>query len=231
MSGKRRNRKSKAKKAGKTNVKSGALPVEIVVVLDRSGSMASRLEDAKGGFDHLIAEQKKLGGDCRVTLAQFDHEYELVYQSKPIDEVPPLELVPRGTTALLDAVGRTILTTRGSVEKEGGRKVIFVIITDGVENASSEFNGAVIKQLVESQKDWDFMYMGANVDAFAEAGTLGISQNQTFQVGNDPDSMTQMIFTLNDCIASIRAEEPGDKVQMEVLDKEGKVKFKKKGHC
>lgn len=160
---------------------------EIVVVLDRSGSMQSIRNDMIGGFNAFIEEQRKLPGDCNVTLTQFDDQYEVVYQGKPLKDVPSLELAPRGGTALLDAVGRTIsqVGTRleSTPEDQRPERVLFVILTDGHENASRELSKAKIKEMVEHQRSkysWEFVYIGANQDSFGEAQSIGIGIAQNF---------------------------------------------------
>jgi Mg-chelatase subunit ChlD len=161
---------------------------EIVVVLDRSGSMESIKNDMIGGFNTFIAEQKKLPGECLVTLTQFDTEYDIVYSGKPLKDVPGLELVPRGSTALLDAVGRTIndvgARLKATAEDQRPERVLFVIVTDGQENVSHEFTITAINQMVTHQRDkykWEFVYLGANQDSFAEAQKLGIHIAQNFK--------------------------------------------------
>jgi len=156
---------------------------EIIVVLDRSGSMTGLKADMEGGFDTFIEEQKKEKSDaCTVSLYQFDDKYNVVYENKALEEVPKLNLNPRGGTALLDAVGKTIgaVTDRYAEldEKERPSKVIFMIITDGEENSSREFNRDQIKTLIESsekKKDWQFVYLGADAKAFDEATSMGVA--------------------------------------------------------
>lgn len=158
---------------------------EIVVVLDRSGSMAGIASDMRGGFDTFIAEQKKIPGECSVSLIQFDDHYEVVYQGKPIEAVPPLKLDPRGSTALLDAIGRTINDTGVRLAKlpEALRpgKVAVVIITDGHENASREYTKAQIETMINVQRGtfaWEFFFLGAQQDAIAVAKSYGIPQGR-----------------------------------------------------
>ena len=158
------------------------LRTDITVLLDRSGSMASVQSDVEGGFARFLEDQRKLPGDCGLSLTQFDSEgIDEVYVARPVAEAPPLRLKPRGMTPLLDAVGRTIgrAGTRLASMPEHRRpgRVLFVIITDGRENASREFSKDRIRELIERQRQvyqWEFIYLGANVDAFAEAGGLGI---------------------------------------------------------
>lgn len=161
---------------------------EIIVILDRSGSMASCADDMRGGFDSFIAKQRLEPGECKVTLAQFDHVYEVVYTSRPISQVPPLVLEPRANTALLDAIGRTITETgdrlRVMPEAERPSRVLCLIITDGMENASTEFRHETIQKMIAHQHDkyqWEFVYLGANQDAFAVAQGFGITTSATYE--------------------------------------------------
>jgi uncharacterized protein YegL len=154
---------------------------DITLVVDRSGSMEARREDAQGGVNAFIREQAAEPGDANLTLIQFDTEYEVVHGGVPIEQVPDYRLVPRGATALLDAVGRAINETekRLSEMKKKHRPglVVFVINTDGLENSSCEFAKPQIRKMIERRHEkegWHFTYLGANQDAFAEAGRMGI---------------------------------------------------------
>lgn len=157
---------------------------DITILLDRSGSMESLKHDVEGGFAALLAEQRKLPGECALSLVQFDSQaIEALYTAVPIKWAPELRLVPRGSTPLLDAVGSTIVKTgerfAALSEAERPGRVLFVIITDGLENASKEYGKAEVRALVERQRRdyrWEFLYLGANVDAFAEAGAMGIAR-------------------------------------------------------
>ena len=162
-----------------------------VFILDRSGSMESCWDDTIGGFNAFVNDQKQFGGT--LTLIQFDHEYQLVYENKPIEEVEPLTretFKPRGSTALLDALGRAI--------KEIKTQTIptYVILTDGHENASHQYTKAHIKDLVcERQKEgWQFVYLGANQDAFTEAGAIGIGPAGTlnYDATRTPEAFRQL---------------------------------------
>lgn len=159
---------------------------EIIVVLDRSGSMQSIAHDMQGGFNTFIEEQKTLPGDCKVSLMQFDSTYEVVYVAKDVHEVPPLVIEPRGMTALLDAVGKAMTQTgerfAAMREEERPEKVLFVIITDGEENASMDFNRGKIFDMISHQRgvyNWEFMFLGANQDSIAVASSIGISTTNT----------------------------------------------------
>lgn len=155
---------------------------DVTVVLDRSGSMATCKVEAENGVNHFVEEQRKQPGSCVFSLVQFDTAYEFVHRGVPIGDVPRFTLVPRGMTALLDALGRAIHETgvRLAAMPESDRPglVVFVIVTDGEENSSHEFSRAQIKQMIEhqhTQYQWQFTFLGANQDAFAEAAQLGIA--------------------------------------------------------
>lgn len=147
---------------------------EIIVVLDRSGSMKKIAEATVNGFNEFIEEHKNAEGVAKITLAQFDDRYELDYKSLPINEAKNLVLdetfVPRGTTALYDAIGMTINNTKTTSD------VIFVIITDGAENASHEFTREDVFNLIQEheEKGWKFIFLAANQDAIKTGKTIGI---------------------------------------------------------
>ena len=157
--------------------------IELVLILDKSGSMSGLESDTIGGFNAMIEKQKALAVPVRVTTVLFNDEVDMLYERKDIHFVKPLtakEYEVGGTTALLDAVGATILRMeqRGVSEREG-TKVIFVIITDGMENASTEFTKEKVKKLISDKQEkegWDFIYLGANIDAAEEAGAIGVSK-------------------------------------------------------
>ena len=149
---------------------------DITLVVDRSGSMEQVQKDAQGGVNSFIKEQAKEPGEALLTLVQFDTEYEFLHEGVPISQVPEYKLVPRGMTALLDAVGRAINETgeRLSKMKEQDRPglVIFVVMTDGLENSSKEFSKDLIKEMIKRQQEkynWHFTFLGANQDAIATA--------------------------------------------------------------
>ncbi|MBS4213527.1 vWA domain-containing protein [Neobacillus rhizophilus] len=162
---------------------------EIIFLLDRSGSMAGLESDTIGGFNGFIEKHRKLKGDTLVTAVLFDDQYEILWngieakKAKLTDQ----DYYVRGMTALLDAVGKTILDVgyRLSKKDENKRpgKVIFVITTDGMENASSEFTYEKVKELLRHQQEkynWEFIFLGANIDAAKEADSLGIDVENAF---------------------------------------------------
>ncbi|MFO0428865.1 MAG: vWA domain-containing protein [Planctomyces sp.] len=157
---------------------------DITMVIDRSGSMSSIRSDAEGGINTFIDSQKSEPGEALLSLVQFDTEYEFIHKGVPIGNVPKYSLVPRGSTALLDAVGRAINETgaRLAAVEESQRPglVVFVIVTDGAENSSREFTREKIREMIEHQQSvykWQFTFLAANQDAFAEGATLGIVQD------------------------------------------------------
>jgi len=144
---------------------------EIVCVVDRSGSMGSICSDAEGGLNAFIEEQKDVEGGANLTLVEFDTAYNVVYDRIDINEAAPYTLKPRGSTALLDAIGQAINT----VADTNGKKII-VIVTDGGENSSKEYTKDQITSLITEKQDqgWEFIFLAANQDAIAVAGDYGI---------------------------------------------------------
>jgi hypothetical protein len=155
----------------------------IAIILDRSGSMETCKESTVAGFNEFIRTQKEIPGEAIVKLVQFDDQYETVFD-KPLKECPELTqgtFVPRGSTALLDAQGRTIVELGQELaalpEPERPSKVIVVTLTDGLENASKHYNLEKIGEMIREQRDkynWDFVFLGANQDAIATAAAMNI---------------------------------------------------------
>lgn len=148
--------------------------LEVVFLLDRSGSMQGSEKDTIGGYNSYLDKQRKNKYKTRVTTVLFDNEYELLNERKNIKEVKNLtdkEYFVRGCTALYDAIGKTINTIDKKVKNN---KVLFVITTDGLENASCEYNKDKIKKLIKDHGDWEFLYIGADIDSYAEGTSLGI---------------------------------------------------------
>ena len=181
----------------------------IYLLLDRSGSMQSIKADTEGGFAAFVEEQKRTPGACRVTLAQFDNHYEVVYADRPIADVPPLDLQPRNMTALHDAMGRLITDAGARLaalpEDQRPGTVIVAIMTDGLENASKEWTGAAIKALVEQQTGtwgWTFLYMGADQDAIEVGESLGIARDHAVTYGRSKSAAA--MATASGKIAKLR---------------------------
>jgi hypothetical protein len=172
---------------------------DITIIIDRSGSMSSCRTDAEGGLNTFVKTQAAQPGDALLTIVQFDDKYEFVHSGIPIKTAPEFILIPRGMTALYDAVGRAINETGERLAKtpehERPGLVLFTIITDGHENASREFTGAQVKEMIERQTNeyqWQFEFLGANQDAFKAASNIGIPANNTL---NYDTHETQSAFT------------------------------------
>ncbi len=158
---------------------------DITIVLDRSGSMQSVASDTIGGFNTFLAAQRKAPGTASITLHQFDHEFETPIKAQDVQYAPELNavtFVPRGNTALLDAIGRAVVDTASRMEAaspdQRAEKVVVVIITDGHENASREYTKAKVLEMISHQREkysWEFVFLGANQDAIGTGSGLGIS--------------------------------------------------------
>lgn len=188
--------------------------VELVFILDRSGSMNGLESDTIGGFNGMLAKQKKEEGEARVTTILFDDQYEVLHDGTPIQEVNPIseeQYYVGGCTALLDAVGRTIQRIIHVQKHSSGafpaKKVIFVIITDGLENASKEYRYHTLKQIIDEQKKsygWEFIFMGANMDAIKEAKKLGIEEDRAVSYQNDEEGIALNYEVMADTIKEMR---------------------------
>ena len=161
---------------------------ELVFILDRSGSMGGLESDTIGGFNSMLAKQKKEEGTAYVSTVLFDHETEVLHDRVPIDKVAPMtdkDYTVRGCTALLDAIGKSVHHI-GNIHKYARPEdvpshTLFVITTDGMENASRTYSGKDIKRLIEKQQKrygWEFLFIGANIDAIATAKSFGIDENR-----------------------------------------------------
>ncbi len=187
---------------------------DIIVVLDRSGSMESIKNDMVNGLKNFIAEQKRLPGQCLLTLIQFDTQgYDTVFEAKPISNVPNIELVPRGGTPLLDAIGRAINETgkrfKDQDDKDRPEFVIMLVITDGEENSSREFTKAKIKEMIQHQTDkykWNFVYLGANQDAFQEGASIGIAAFQSMTYHPSAAGINAMYTSVSEKTAMLRSK-------------------------
>lgn len=187
---------------------------ELVFILDRSGSMTGLEKDTIGGFNSLLEKQKKESGEAFVTTVLFDDKYELLHDRNNIKHINPItekEYYVRGSTALLDAIGITINSIGKSLfntnEEERPEKVLFVIITDGMENSSTEFSYEKIKEMIEHQKSkyaWEFMFLGANIDAVATAGSFGISADRASNYVSDSVGTQLNYKAVSEAVSSFR---------------------------
>jgi len=187
---------------------------ELVFILDRSGSMGGLESDTIGGFNSMLEKQQKETGDCRITTVLFDHEYEVLHDRIDIKAVSPInerEYFVRGNTALLDAVGKTInkidAVQKNTAKNYRAEKVLFVITTDGMENASREFNYGKIKSMIETQKkkyNWEFIFLGANIDAINVAEQFGIAKNRAQNFHNDSVGIALNYTVVSEAVARFR---------------------------
>ncbi len=208
---------------------------ELVFILDKSGSMMGLEKDTIGGFNSLLKKQKSEEGVARVTTVLFDHHYTMLHDRLPIKDVNPLtkeEYTPAGTTALLDAVGRTIdslLENLIGTPKEAYPSVMFVIITDGEENASKDYSLDRVRKRIEFCKEsegWEFIYLGANVDAFAAAATIGIGKARTASYHADSVGVSVNFEVLNNTMSKMRCSKVVKDDWKDGIDED----FKKRGN-
>ncbi|PEL08360.1 vWA domain-containing protein [Bacillus sp. AFS017336] len=186
---------------------------EIIFLLDRSGSMAGLESDTIGGFNAFIKKQCSFDEETKVTTVLFDDQYEVLWDELDAKEVKltDKEYFVRGTTALLDAVGKTIVNVRNrlsiSNEEEQPGKVIFVITTDGLENASTEFTYRKVKNLIQQQQskdDWEFIFMGANIDVAKEADSLGIMKENAYSFEATNEGVESMYIVISEVVSNKR---------------------------
>ena len=198
---------------------------QIVFVVDRSGSMSNIAEDMNGGFAALIKEQASKPGECLVSLHMFDNEHDVIFKRRDVRQVPPLGLKPRGGTALLDAMGRAIVSTGEDLaklpEEERPEAVLFVVITDGHENASVEFRGETgkrrIAEMIKHQSEvykWDFIFLGANQNAFKVAEDYGIMGNQAATFDPNKGGAQAVMRSVSNKIGSYRSASVGGKSEV-----------------
>ena len=209
---------------------------EVVFILDRSGSMSGLEADTIGGFNATLEKQKKEKGDVLWSTVLFDDKHEVVHDRVPISKIEKLtekEYYVRGCTALLDAVGRAIHHI-GNVHKyarpeDVPGRTLFVITTDGMENASREYTYAQVKQMIERQTEkygWEFLFLGANMDAVSVAGRMGIRPELSATFINDGTGISTNYHAVSEAMCSFRA---GGVIADEALEEVRKDYKKRKG--
>jgi len=194
--------------------------IELVFILDRSGSMAGLEDDTIKGFNSLLNKQRSEVGEAIITTVLFDHSYELLHDRinlKSIRNITDKEYYVRGSTALLDAIGYTI-DKIGNVQKvtqeeHRADKVLFVITTDGMENSSRKYNYKMIKRMIENQKrkyNWEFIFMGANMDAISVANNFGIDANRAVNYHSDQKGTSLNFESMSKVVSKLRSSKPID---------------------
>ena len=191
---------------------------EMVFILDRSGSMYGLEKDTIGGFNSMLGKQKNQGGDAFVTTVLFDHEYKIVHDRLAVNEVPEMtanDYQVRGSTALIDAIGKTIRHIANihkyARKEDVPENTIFVIITDGMENASREFTSDKVKTMVEHEKQkygWEFIFLGANIDAVETAKHFGIESNRAVNYNCDSQGTAINYEVVSDAVSCCRMSMP-----------------------
>ena len=188
---------------------------ELVFILDRSGSMQGLEKDTVGGFNGLIAKQKKQEGKCYVSTVLFDDTCEVLHDRVALAAIPVMtekEYYVRGCTALIDAIGGAIHHI-GNIHKYARREdvpehTLFIIITDGMENASRKYSGKEVKAMIEHRKKdcgWEFLFIGANIDAVETAGRYGIEEDRAVDYHGDEQGTRVLYDALTDTVCSLRA--------------------------
>lgn len=189
---------------------------ELVFILDRSGSMAGLESDTIGGYNAMLKKQKAEAGEAIVTTVLFDDDYQLLHDRIDIRGIKPItekDYYVRGSTALLDALGRTISkignAQRHTSDELRAERVLFVITTDGMENASREYSYAKIRHMVERQQQkygWEFIFLGANIDAFDTAGRMGIRADRTANYHADSVGTELNFAAVSEAVTQIRGQ-------------------------
>lgn len=184
------NKKAKVKRAKPEGV-------SINILLDRSGSMQTIKDETEIGLAYWLNEQRKTKVETVVSLYQFDSQFEEKFVGLPIDMVEPIKLKPRAYTALLDSIAKAIEAAEAQKTK---KRVLFVVITDGLENASREHTKASVRSLIKAQeaKGWTFVFLGANQDAFLEGAQLGVNRGATLTYNATQTGTQGMYKTLAD---------------------------------
>lgn len=187
---------------------------ELVMILDKSGSMHGMERDTIGGFNSTIEAQRAQEGEVFVTTVLFSSGVSVLHDRISISRIRPMtekEYTTGGMTALLDAVGSTIDRVRTfrkrQRDEDKAEKVIFVITTDGLENASREYSRKLVKEMIEHEQEangWEFLFLGANMDAETEAGSLGIRQDRSATYTNDKEGVSATFASVNSAVMAMR---------------------------
>lgn len=213
---------------------------ELVFILDRSGSMSGLESDTIGGYNAMMDKQRESGGEITVSTVLFDDRYELLHDRIAIDKLKPMsekEYFTRGSTALIDAIGKTIKRIENAqnhtAKKHKADTVIFVITTDGLENASREFRAEDVKKMVEKKREkngWEFIFLGANIDAVGTAKSYGFAASRAANFVADSAGVACSMDAVSDTIHFVcRRSEPLSDAQARRLLNKVESDHKKRG--
>lgn len=211
---------------------------ELVFILDKSGSMSGLETDTIGGYNSMLEKQKAVEGECCITTVLFDNSFELLHDRiniKAVTQISEKEYQVGGSTALFDAIGRTI-NKIGSAQKHTAdeyraEKVMFVIITDGEENSSREYSSKQVKQMIEHQKmcyGWEFIFLGANIDAVETAGQIGIAPDRAQNYNADSEGVKLNFCVMSEAVTTFRQDAAiprgwGDGIQKDYKRRGGRI--------
>jgi uncharacterized protein YegL len=202
----------------------------ILYILDRSGSMSSVAKDVTSGFNNFIKTQKELPGECTLSLIQFDNEYRVNYNFVPIVNVANLEFMPRGSTALYDAIGRAIIDTGNTLSNSPvfmrPEKILVIVHTDGEKNSSKEYSKAKIGEMIKHQEEkynWKFSFIGTNFDVMGEGSDLGFRRGNTKAYDNNSQGINVMYASLSNAVRSCRSASVNSYATMDMFTTDDKT--------
>lgn len=210
---------------------------ELVFILDRSGSMSGLESDTVGGFNSMIEKQKREKGDCYVSTVLFDNESEVLHDRVKLSEISKMtekDYTVRGCTALIDAIGGAIRHI-GNIHKyarpeDVPEHTMFIITTDGMENASRRYSSDEVKRMIERQKekyDWEFLFIGANIDAVETASRFGICSDRAVNYNADGEGTHILFEAVAKAVSNVRADESLGKSWSEDIDADYRKRGKK----
>lgn len=210
---------------------------ELVFILDRSGSMSGLEADTIGGFNSMIEKQRRQEGECFVSTVLFDHESFVLHDRIPLESVPKMtenDYTVRGCTALIDAIGMAIKHI-GNIHKyarpeDVPQNTMFVITTDGQENASRVYSSDKVKKMIEKQKEkygWEFLFIGANIDAVETAASFGIARDRAVNYNADSKGTRVLYEAVSDAVCSMRSSRPLSSDWSKNIDEDHKKRRKR----
>ena len=209
---------------------------EVVMIVDKSGSMHGLESDTIGGFNSMIDEQRKKDGQVYVTTVFFNDRYDVIHDRVPLDKVTPItekDYVTAGCTALIDAIGRSVdhisEVHKYIREEDVPENTIFVIITDGMENASRQYSSDQVKKMIsrkKEEKNWEFIFLGANIDACETAASFGIDRDRSVDYLADSAGTRKNFSVLGKAIAEMRMSGSFDAMELEEIREDYKKRKK-----